>query len=324
MEEKVLLVGGAGYIGGLTCDYLIKEGFDVTVYDNLLYENRYLKEVPFIYGDIRDTEKLYNVSKDFNIIVLMAALVGDPACSVDPFLTEEINYKAIKDFCDVVSPNKHLIFMSTCSVYGAQDGILNEESETNPLSSYASTKLMAEKHIMEKNGTIFRLGTVFGLGDTYSRIRMDLVVNVLTMKAVKDGTITINGGDQWRPIIAVKDIAGYVTEACKEKYQGIYVLAKENVIIRELGERVAKLIPNTKVNYTEISFQDARNYKVDNKKSLETFSYKPIVSVEDEVVRMITLFEENRIENPEDKVYHNGAFLTNKKNQKELLWTQKN
>lgn len=313
MNKKVLLVGGAGYIGGLTCDYLIKDGFDVTVYDNLLYENRFLKDIPFIYGDVRDTEKLYNVSKDFDVIVLMAALVGDPACSVDNSLTEEINYKAIKDFCDVVSPNKHLVFMSTCSVYGAQDGLLNEESSTNPLSSYAATKLKSEEHILAKGGTVFRLGTVFGLGDTYSRLRMDLVVNVLTMKAVKDGEITINGGDQWRPIIAVKDIAGYVTEACREQYEGVYVLSLENVIIRELGEKISNLIPNTKVNYTEISFQDARNYKVDNSKSLKTFKYKPTVTVEDEVARMVTLFKENRVENPEDKVYHNGAFLKNKK-----------
>jgi nucleoside-diphosphate-sugar epimerase len=133
------------------------------------------------------------------------------------------------------------------------------------------------------------------------------------MKAVKDGEININGGDQWRPIIAVKDIAGYVTEACREEYEGIYVLSLENVIIRELGEKISNLIPNTKVNYTEISFQDARNYKVDNAKSLKTFKYKPTVTVEDEVARMVTLFKENRVENPEDKVYHNGAFLTNKK-----------
>lgn len=144
--RKVLLVGGAGYIGGLTCDVLQARGFDVTVYDSLLYENRFLKPINFIYGDIRDTEKLYEVSKEFDIIILMAALVGDPACSVDHKLTEEINYKAIKDFCEVVEPNKHIVFMSTCSVYGAQDGVLNEESETNPLSSYASTKLQAEKH----------------------------------------------------------------------------------------------------------------------------------------------------------------------------------
>lgn len=319
MKENVLVVGGAGYIGGLTCDYLIREGFNVTVYDNLLYENRFLKEIPFIYGDIRDTEKLYKVSKNFDVIVLMAALVGDPACSVDQHLTEEINYKAIKDFCEVVSPNKHLIFMSTCSVYGAQDGLLNEESQTNPLSSYASTKLAAEKYISEKGGTIFRLGTVFGLGDTYSRLRMDLVVNVLTMKAVKNGEITINGGEQWRPIIAVKDIAEYVTEACKYKYNGIFVLSKENVVIRELGERVGQLIPNTKINYTEISFQDARNYKVDNSKSLSTFIYQPKVSVEDEVSRMLTMFKENRVQNPEDKSYHNGIYLKNKKEKKELI-----
>ena len=317
--KKVLLVGGAGYIGGLTCDYLKEAGLKVTVYDNLLYENRFLKEIPFIYGDIRDTEKLYNVSKDFDVIVLMAALVGDPACSVDHDLTEEINYKAIKDFCENVSPSKHIVFMSTCSVYGAQDGMLDESSGTNPLSSYASTKLKAEEHILDNGGTIFRLGTVFGLGDTYSRLRMDLVVNVLTMKAVKDGEININGGNQWRPIISVKDIAGYVTEACIEEYEGIFVLSKENVVIRELGERVAGMIPNTKINYTEISFQDARNYKVNNVKSLDTFKYKAKVTVEEEVTRMVKMFTENRVENPEDKIYHNGAFLKNKKEKKQLI-----
>jgi nucleoside-diphosphate-sugar epimerase len=317
--KKVLVVGGSGYIGGLTCDYLIRDGFDVTVYDNLLYENRYLKDIKFIYGDIRDTEKLYEISNDFDVIVLMAALVGDPACSVDHKLTEEINFQSIKNFCEVVSPTKHLVFMSTCSVYGAQDGLLNEESGTNPLSSYASTKLAAEKYIQQKNGTIFRLGTVFGLGDTYSRLRMDLVVNVLTMKAIKDGEITINGGEQWRPIISVKDIAEYVVEACDKKHSGIFVLAKENVLIKELGERIIDIIPNTKINYTEISFQDARNYKVDNSKSLEVFDYKPKVTVEEEVLRMVKMFEEGRVMNPEDKVYHNGAFLKNKKENKEFV-----
>jgi nucleoside-diphosphate-sugar epimerase len=318
MSKKILVCGGAGYIGGLTSDYLIREGFDVTVYDNLLYEERYLKNIKFINGDIRDTEKLYQVSKNFNTIILMSALVGDPACSVDPNLTEEINYKSIKKFCEKVDDEKHLIFMSTCSVYGAQDGILNEDSQTNPLSSYASTKLNAEKYILQKNGTVFRLGTVFGLGDTYSRIRMDLVVNVLTMKAVKDGVITINGGEQWRPIIAVKDIAEYIVESVKEKQKGIYILSKENVVIRELGEKIAKIIPNTEINYTEISFQDARNYKVDNTKSLDDFKYKPTVTVEDEVIRMVKLFSEGRINNPEDKIYHNGAYLNNKKIKNEL------
>lgn len=319
MKKKVLVVGGAGYIGGLTCDILISRGFEVTVYDNLLYEDRFLKKIPFIYGDIRDTEMLYNVTKDFDIIVLMAALVGDPACSVDYRLTEEINYTAIKNLCEVIGLNKHIIFMSTCSVYGAQDGILNEESETCPLSSYASTKLKAEQHVLDLGGTVFRLGTVFGLGDTYSRLRMDLVVNVLTMRAIEEGEITINGGNQWRPIISVKDIAEYITEACEKQYFGIFILSKENVIIKELGEKIVSLIPSTKINYTEIAFQDARNYRVDNKKSLETFTYKPKVSVEEEVLKMVKIFKEKRVINPEDKVYHNGAFLKNKKEKNELV-----
>lgn len=99
MNKKVLVVGGAGYIGGLTSDTLIRNGHDVTIYDNLLYENRYLKSVKFVHGDIRDHKKLAKVSEDFDVIVLMAALVGDPACSVDQELTEDINYEAIKNAC---------------------------------------------------------------------------------------------------------------------------------------------------------------------------------------------------------------------------------
>jgi len=319
MNKKILVCGGAGYIGGLTCDILLREGFDVTIYDILLYENHYLKNIPFIYGDIRDTQKLCKEAEKFDIIILMSALVGDPACNVDPILTKEINYNAIKNFCDNISLEKRLIFISTCSVYGAQEGILDENSNTNPLSLYASTKLEAEKYILKKGGIIFRLGTVYGLGDTYSRLRMDLVVNVLTMKAIKYGEITINGGEQWRPIIAVRDIAEYITEACKEEYKGIFILSKENAIIRDLGERIVKIIPNTKINYTEISFQDARNYRVDNSKSLSIFKYKPLITVEQEVEKILKVIKENRVLNPEDKIYHNGSYLKNKKDKNQLL-----
>lgn len=316
--NKVLVVGGAGYIGGLTCDYLIRDGFDVTVYDNLLYEKRYLKDINFIYGDIRDTDKLIEISRQHDIIVLMSALVGDPACSVDPILTEEINHKSIKNFCDRIEDDKHLIFMSTCSVYGNQYEILNEDSSTNPLSSYASTKLNSEKCIEKKNGTIFRLGTVFGLGDYHSRIRMDLVVNVLTMKSVRDGIITVNGGNQWRPIISVIDIAEYIVEVCKKQYRGTFILSKENILIKDLANRIINIIPNTKIEFTEMSFQDSRNYRVDNSKSLKTFTYRPKIEVEDEVLRIKKLFDENRIQNPEEDLYHNGIFLTNQKKQNNL------
>ena len=309
MNKKILLVGGAGYIGGKTTDVLIENGLNVTVYDSLFYEDRFLKPVNFIFGDVRDTEKLVTASEKFDVIVLMAALVGDPACSINHELTNEINYESIKRFCKKVDKSKHLIFMSTCSVYGAQDGILNEDSDTNPLSSYATTKLNAEKYILDNGGTVFRLGTVFGVGDSYSRIRTDLVVNVLTMKAVKYGKININGGEQWRPIIAVEDISYYILEECNSKNGGLYVLSKENVVIKDLGERVASLIPGTKIEYNEISFQDARNYRVDNSKSLKTFSCRPKVTVEDEVQKISSIIRESRVKNAESSLYNNGQYI---------------
>ena len=309
--KKVLVVGGAGYIGGSTVDELLSCGHDVTVYDLLVYEPRYLKSVKFMHGDIRDTNKLVHLAEQFDTIILMAALVGDPACQVDLKLTEEINYIAIRNFCNQISQGKHLVFMSTCSVYGAQDGILDENSSTNPLSSYASTKLSAEKYIKEHDGTIFRLGTVYGLGDSFSRIRMDLVVNVLTMHAYYDQEITINGGDQWRPIISVVDIAKYVAEAVDRAIRGTYVLSKENINIRELGFKIASLVPGTKINYMEIPFQDARNYRVSTAKADSVFHHRPTVTVEDEVQRFLTLFSENRIAKPTDQVYHNGIHIKN-------------
>ena len=317
-KNKVLVVGGAGYIGGLNCDILKKNGFDVTVYDNLLYEERFLKKINFIFGDIRDTEFLIQVSENFDVIILMAALVGDPACSVDINLTEEINYLSIKRFCEKIKENKHIIFISTCSVYGAQNEILNEESLTNPLSAYASTKLKSEEYILKKNGCVFRLGTVFGVGDDFSRIRLDLVVNILALKAFSEKEIHINGGDQWRPIISVEDVANYIFEECVFRRGGLYILANENVKISELGNRICKVIPDTKVNYNQISFQDARNYKVDNSKSLRIFDYKPRVSVEMEVGKLLKIFRENRITNLKNSVYNNGFFIQKKRNENKL------
>lgn len=309
--NNVLVIGGAGYIGGLTVDFLTDEGYDVTVFDGLVYESRYLKPCNFIYGDIRNTKHLLDVANDFDTIVYLAALVGDAACQVDLEHTENINYLAVKNFVKGLNKGKKLIFISTCSVYGAQDGMLNEESPTNPLSAYASTKLKAEASILEYGGLIFRLGTVYGVGDSYSRIRLDLVVNVLTLKAIKNKRISIFGGEQWRPIISVYDVAKYITEACGSDHFGIYCLGQENVHLADLGKRVAQLIPGTVLELNDIPFQDFRNYKVDNSKSLKDFKHKPVKTVESEVAVLAKILKENRIQNPESEIYHNGIFLKN-------------
>jgi nucleoside-diphosphate-sugar epimerase len=180
--KKVLIVGGAGYIGGFLTDVLRHE-YDVTVYDSLVYETRFLKDIPFVNGDIRNTALLKRYLDESDIVIWLAAIVGDGACAVDPDLTLDINLRCVRWLMD--NYDGKIIFASTCSVYGANNNYLDETSGTCPLSLYATTKLDAEKAVLARPGNLaFRLGTLYGVGDSHSRIRMDLVANVLTYRAV--------------------------------------------------------------------------------------------------------------------------------------------
>ena len=205
---NILVVGGAGYVGGGIVDKLSKD-HEVTVYDSLIYETSYRKKVNFILGDIRDSSKLNSILNDFDVVVWLAALVGDGACAINPELTYEINTESVRNL--VQNFEKKIVFLSTCSVYGAQDGILTEASDTNPLSEYASSKLQAEEYLKDSNALIFRLGTLFGISDEFSRVRLDLVVNILTAKALIDKKISVFGGDQWRPLLHVNDVSNAIS-----------------------------------------------------------------------------------------------------------------
>jgi nucleoside-diphosphate-sugar epimerase len=301
--SNVLVVGGAGYIGGLTTDLLLEKGHTVTVFDNLLYEERFLKACDFIYGDIRNTEHLLAIHKKYDHIIWLAAIVGDGACSQSPDLTVEVNVKSLQRFLS--KTGRRVVFTSTCSVYGAQMGILTEESATRPLSLYASTKLEAEKYVLENGGLVFRLGTLFGLGDRYSRIRLDLIVNVLTLRAITQKKLTVFGGEQWRPILAVRDVAGYLTEAITRDYVGVYNLKYQNVKILDLAKRIQSIFPDVAIEVTEISFEDSRNYRVDSSRAERDFIFRPKTSIEEEVYRMQFLFAEHRIKNADSDIYYN-------------------
>lgn len=194
---NVLVVGGAGYMGGAVTDLLIQNKHNARVYDALLYEESYRKPVDFVYGDVRDTERLLPHLKWADAVVWLAALVGDGACALNPDISISINQEPIKLLAEHY--DRRIIFMSTCSVYGAQDAVLDESSQTSPLSVYAVTKLAAEQYLENKNAIIFRLGTLFGVSDQFSRIRLDLVVNALTVRAHRHGEISVYGGDQFAP-----------------------------------------------------------------------------------------------------------------------------
>lgn len=315
-SNRILIVGGAGYIGGYLVDHLVESCYrdyntsTIAVYDNLTYENHYLKNVDFIFGDIRDRKKLAEILPNFDIVIWLAAIVGDGACAIDPVLTTEVNENSVKWLVD--NYKGKIMFPSTCSVYGINHELISEDATPNPLSMYAKTKLNAEQYIIKNydDYLIFRLGTLFGMGDSFSRIRLDLVVNVLTMKAVLGEELCVYGGEQWRPLLHVRDVAKAIEYCLNNNIKGLYNLSYENYKISHIAETIKEIFPNTKIKYVDICFEDLRNYKVSTDKILKT-GWKPFYQLEDGIVQIGDIIMQNRIKNTNDVIYSNVAFIKN-------------
>jgi len=304
---KILIVGGAGYVGGVVTDLLKKNKYDLTVYDSLLYEDQYMKDCSFILGDVRDQSKLKSLLNKFDCVIWIAALVGDGACGIDPKLTHEINFKSV----EFLSQNfdGRIVFFSTCSVYGAQNELLNENSTVNPLSLYASTKLKAENVLKNKNAIIFRLGTLFGASDQFARLRMDLVVNTLTAKAFIENKINVFGGEQYRPLLHVKDAAKAIHASISSKEIGIFNLSLDNFKIIDIAKAIKDHFPSLKILIEDIPFQDTRNYRVDNSKSSSLLNFKADISLLDGIKEIKKLLIETRIKDINNPRYTNQKYL---------------
>ena len=303
---KVLVVGGAGYVGGGIVDKL-SQNHEVTVYDSLIYETSYRKNVNFILGDIREYDKLNKILDNFDVVIWLAALVGDGACSINPELTFEINSESIKNL--VKNFDKRIVFLSTCSVYGAQDGVLTEESETNPLSEYASSKILGEEYLKDSNSIIFRLGTLFGISDQFSRVRLDLVVNILTAKALMEKKISVFGGDQWRPLLHVKDVANAIDHTVDTSLNGTYNLHYKNYKIIDIAKKIKEKIGDVEIDITPMSFEDARNYQVSSEKLEKECKFKAEIGLEQGIDEIYELIQNNRIKDINDPRYSNLNFL---------------
>ena len=303
---KVLIVGGAGYVGGGIVDLLSKEN-EVTVYDSLIYENSYRKNVDFIFGDIRDYKKINNIFDQYDAVIWLAALVGDGACAINPALTHEINSETVKNLAKNFKGK--IVFLSTCSVYGAQEGILDESSEVNPLSEYASSKLIAEKYLADSDSIIFRLGTLFGIGDKFSRIRLDLVVNILTTKAYIDKKMSVFGGEQWRPLLHVKDVANAIAHTLDTQTNGVFNLHYKNFKIIEIANEIKNKISDVEIETTPLPFQDARNYQVSSDKLKDATGFQATVDLTQGINEMYELISSNRIKDINDPRYSNQNFL---------------
>jgi len=303
---NILIVGGAGYVGGGIVDKL-KKHHQVTVYDSLIYEESYRKDVNFVYGDVRDQSKLLKLFKNHDAVIWLAALVGDGACAINPELTFEINTDSVKFLAE--NFKKRIVFLSTCSVYGAQDGLLNEDSSINPLSEYASSKVQAEEYLKGSNSIIFRLGTLFGISDEFSRIRLDLVVNILVTKALTEGKLTVFGGEQWRPLLHVNDVANAIEQTIDSETNGIFNLHYKNFKIIDIAEAIVNKVDSAIIETTPMKFQDARNYQVSSEKLFSETGFKAEIDLNTGINEIYDLIANNRIKNVNHKRYSNQNFL---------------
>lgn len=317
MNRKILVTGGVGYIGDSVVEYLQKiSGVQVSVLDDLVYGGSYMRDVEFIRADVTDIKKMIEVlDREWYAVVHLAALVGDGACAVNELKTATVNTTAVRDIAALCNERGiRLVFASTCSVYGKNDSVLDEASETIPLSVYAHSKLAAEKEIEKycPNHVIFRLGTLFGMSTPHARIRCDLVANILTYRASRGETLDVHGGEQWRPLLHVKDAAmAFARAAIGDRESnfltGTYVLSHKNYTITELAKEIVGLVGG-KVNFSEKLYEDMRNYKVDSSK-IKKLMFFPQRTVREGVLEMSRVLKEGRIADIWAEEYHNAKYI---------------
>ncbi|MEK7642695.1 MAG: NAD(P)-dependent oxidoreductase [Patescibacteria group bacterium] len=320
---NVLVVGGAGYIGGAVTDHLINKKIPFSVYDALIYEHQYLKPVNFIYGDVRDRLKLKTLLPKYSHVIWLAAIVGDTGCQVDEFLTNEVNTTTVSWL--VKNYKGRILFASTCSVYGMGNEILTEESLTQPLSLYARSKLTSESYLLKHpNALIYRIGTAFGASDIFSRVRLDLAVNVLSLKAINEGKFVYFGGTQWRPFIHVRDIGHVFVNGLFSDARGIHNISSDNYQIKEVAKRIAE-ITKCKAISTEHPFEDNRNYHVSTKKAKDVGLFKNIKfhSLDDGISQIVAIAREKRVFGDVHDVHFNERHLSSLLNDKKKLWSEK-
>ncbi|MBU0907807.1 MAG: NAD-dependent epimerase/dehydratase family protein [Nanoarchaeota archaeon] len=319
--RRVLVTGGAGYIGSCLVALLLERGYKVRILDNFVFGRESLKNLEknknlqIFEGDIRNIEDLDESMEGVDAVVHLAGLVGMKHCKTHERAALQVNKLATNTLVDVCNVNKvkRIIFASTCSVYGSSTGTLDENSPTNPLESYAQSKLDSEKIILKRADknicpTVLRFGTVFGPS---RRMRFDLVANVLVAKALHEGKISIFGGSQWRPLVHTEDIARAilaVIEADEQKVNGqVFNVGgnKNNFQIKELGEKIKENFKDVVISFESID--DNRDYKVSFDKIEKTLGFVPIYGIEEGVEQMKHLLQDE-ISDYKDEIYYNVAY----------------
>jgi nucleoside-diphosphate-sugar epimerase len=298
---KILITGGAGYLGSVLVPELLKQGHQVSVLDNFMFKQNSLAECchqagfEVFRGDARDKNLMSKLIKDKDLVIPLAALVGAPLCNRDEIGTVSTNRDAIKMLTEILSPDQKIIMPVTNSGYGIgqKDTFCTEETPLRPISTYGKTKVEAEKYVLDRGNSIsLRLATVFGMS---ARMRIDLLVNDFTYRAVKDRFIVVFEGHFKRNYIHIRDVSRAFIHALnnfeKMKNQPYNVgLSDANLSKLELCEKIKKHVPEFVILESPIGEDvDKRDYIVSNEK-IEKTGFKPEFSLDHGIKELLKGF----------------------------------
>lgn len=273
---RVLVTGGAGYVGGILCERLLRAGCRVTVLDNLLYGPAPLfhlcddEAFEFVRGDARDESAVRRLVAEADVVIPLACLVGAPACDRDPVAARTTNVEAIRMLLTIRSPRQFVVFPTTNSGYGTRAGNLHctEDTPLEPISLYGTTKVDAEKAVLDAPHTVtLRLATVFGMSP---RMRTDLLVNFFVLAAVRDRYLVVFEKDFKRNYVHVRDVADGILHSMNNAAPmagSPYNLGLDdaNLSKEELARKVQEHVRDFYVHYAAIGNDpDKRNYIVSN------------------------------------------------------------
>ena len=326
---KVLLIGGAGYVGSVLTEELLERGYSVKIFDRFYYGDKGIEKfkdrVEIIAGDMRDMKP--EILEEVGAVVNIGGLSNDPTAEYNPKANYEMNTLATRFSAELCKKAgiKRYVFASSCSIYDIgvkdeeKDVIFDETAKVSPRAAYSSSKYKAEKILLslkdkDFSPVILRKGTIYGFS---YRMRYDLVVNTFVKDALTKGYITpFYGGEMWRPLIDIRDVAkAYILciEAEDEKVSGeIFNLVYRNFRISELALRVRSALKSIGIEIDirpDYRYRGVRSYRVSGEKIKNRLGFTPTISVEESVVDMVEKIKKYNCMNFENPIYYNIRWM---------------